>query len=52
MIKETIAKIEERLLRTKAINDENKSELLNFLSTLKTEVSEGNIYEESNVLWH
>ncbi len=40
MIKETITQIEERIEKTKSLNDEKKRELLNLLSVLKTEVSE------------
>jgi len=40
MIQETIAKIEARVKETQSLNDEKKRELLNLLSTLKTEVSE------------
>ena len=40
MIQETIGKIEERLRKTEAIKDENKTELLNLLSTLKAEISQ------------
>jgi predicted transcriptional regulator len=39
MIRDTLAKIEQRLQKTESINDENKSELLNLLSTLKTEIA-------------
>ncbi len=40
MIQETIAKIEARVKETQSLNEEKKKELLNLLSTLKTEVSE------------
>ncbi len=40
MIQETIGKIEERLRKAEAIKDENKTELLNLLSTLKAEISQ------------
>jgi len=40
MIQETITKIEARVKEAKSLNDEKKKELLNLLSTLKTEVSE------------
>jgi len=40
MIQETITKIEARIKEAKSLNDEKKRELLNLLSTLKTEVSE------------
>jgi hypothetical protein len=39
MIQETIAKIEARLRKANSLKDENREELLNLLSTLKTEVS-------------
>jgi hypothetical protein len=40
MIQETITHIEARIKEAKSLNDEKKRELLNLLSTLKTEVSE------------
>ena len=40
MIKETITQIETRIKNDKSLNDDKKVELLNLLSTLKTEVSE------------
>jgi hypothetical protein len=40
MIQDTIAKIEARLQRTESIKEENKAELLQLLSTLRTEISE------------
>ncbi len=40
MIEDTITQIEERIEKTKSLNDEKKRELLNLLSILKTEVSE------------
>ena len=40
MIQETITEIEARIKKAKSLNDEKKKELLNLLSTLKTEVSE------------
>jgi hypothetical protein len=40
MIQETIAQIEAMIKEAKSLNDEKKRELLNLLSTLKTEVSE------------
>ena len=40
MIQETITQIEARIKEAKSINDEKRRELLNLLSTLKTEVSE------------
>jgi hypothetical protein len=40
MIQETITQIEARIKDAKSLNDEKKRELLNLLSTLKTEVSE------------
>ena len=40
MIQETINKIEARVKETQSLPDEKKRELLNLLSTLKTEVSE------------
>jgi hypothetical protein len=39
MIQDTIGKIEERIRQSEAIKSDSKSELLNLLSTLKTEVS-------------
>jgi len=40
MIQDTITKIEARVKEAQSLNDEKKKELLNLLSTLKTEVSE------------
>ena len=40
MIQNTIAKIEERLRKSESLNEENKSEVLNLLSTLKVEIAE------------
>ena len=40
MIQETITQIEARVKEAQSLNDEKKKELLNLLSTLKTEVSE------------
>lgn len=40
MHQQTIDKIEERLRKTECINDENKSELLNLVSTLKAEIAD------------
>jgi len=40
MIRETITKIEASVKDAQSLNDEKKKELLNLLSTLKTEVSE------------
>ena len=40
MIKETITQIEARIKNDKSLNDDKKGELLNLLSTLKTEVLE------------
>ena len=40
MLQHTIDKIEERLRKTEAINAENKSELLNLVSTLKVEIAD------------
>ncbi len=39
MVEETITQIEERIKKTKSLDDEKKKELLSLLSTLKTEVS-------------
>jgi hypothetical protein len=39
MVEETIAQIEARIKRTKSLDDEKKRELLDLLSTLKTEIS-------------
>ena len=39
MIQDTIGKIEERLRGTEAVKEQEKTELLNLLSTLKAEVS-------------
>ena len=40
MIRETISKIEEQLRSAPSVNDQNRTELLNLLATLKAEVSE------------
>jgi hypothetical protein len=40
MVEETITQIEARIKRAKSLNDERKKELLDLLSTLKTEVSQ------------
>jgi hypothetical protein len=40
MLQHTIDKIEERLRKTESINEENKSELLNLVSTLKVEIAD------------
>ena len=40
MIQETITKIEEKLRTTEAIQDQNRSELLTLMSTLKAEIIE------------
>ena len=40
MLQETIGKIEARIKEDRSVNEEKKMELLNLLSTLKTEVSE------------
>jgi hypothetical protein len=40
MVEETITQIEAKIKKAKSLNDERKRELLNLLSTLKTEVSE------------
>ena len=40
MLQQTIDKIEERLRKTESINKENKSELLNLVSTLKVEIAD------------
>ena len=40
MVEETIIQIEERIKKAKSLNDERKKELLDLLSTLKTEVSQ------------
>jgi len=40
MIQETITQIEARIQNAKSLNDEKKKELLDLVSTLKTEVSE------------
>ena len=40
MIQETITQIEARIKEAKSLNDEKKRELLNLLSTLKTEIFE------------
>jgi hypothetical protein len=40
MLQHTIDKIEERLRKAEAINEENKSELLNLVSTLKVEIAD------------
>jgi hypothetical protein len=39
MVEETITQIEARIKKAKSIDDERKKELLDLLSTLKTEVS-------------
>ena len=39
MIEDTITQIEERIKKAGSLNEEKKRELLNLLSTLKTEVS-------------
>ncbi len=39
MVEETITQIEERIKKTKSLDDEKKKQLLGLLSTLKTEVS-------------
>ncbi len=39
MLQNTIDKIEERLRESKSLNEGNKSELLNLLSTLKVEIA-------------
>jgi len=40
MVEETITQIEARIKKAKSLNDERKKELLDLLSTLKTEVSQ------------
>ena len=40
MVEETITQIEARIKKTKSLNEERKKELLDLLSTLKTEVSQ------------
>ena len=40
MVEETITQIEARIKKTKSLNDEGKKELLDLLSTFKTEVSQ------------
>ena len=40
MFQNTIDKIEERLRKTESLNEENKSEVLNLLSTLKVEIAD------------
>jgi len=40
MIQNTLNKIEERLKKAESVTEENRSELLNLISELKTEVSE------------
>ena len=40
MLQNTISKIEERLRKAETLNEGNKSELLNLLSTLKVEVAD------------
>jgi hypothetical protein len=40
MQQRTIDKIEERLRKTESLNEKNKSELLNLLSTLKVEIAD------------
>ena len=39
MVEETITQIEERIKKANSLNDERKRELLDLLSTLRTEVS-------------
>ncbi len=39
MAEETITQIEDRIKRTQSLNDERKKELLDLLSTLRTEIS-------------
>jgi queuine/archaeosine tRNA-ribosyltransferase len=40
MVEETITQIEARIKKAKSLNDERKKELIDLLSTLKTEVSQ------------
>jgi len=40
MLQNTIGKIEERLRETGSLNDVDKSEMLNLLSTLKVEIAD------------
>jgi hypothetical protein len=40
MLQQTIDKIEQRLRNTEVINEENKSELINLVSTLKIEIAD------------
>jgi hypothetical protein len=40
MVEETITQIEARIKKAKSLNEEKKKELLDLLSTLKTEVSQ------------
>ena len=40
MLRNTIDKIEERLRKTESLNEENKSELLKLISTLKVEIAD------------
>ena len=40
MIQHTIDKIEERLQKTDSLNEKNKSELLNLVSTLRVEIAD------------
>ncbi|MBM3837513.1 MAG: DUF4404 family protein [Verrucomicrobia bacterium] len=40
MIRQTIVEIEERLRKTESIKEENKAELLDLLSTLKSEIEQ------------
>ena len=40
MLQHTIDKIEQRLRNTEVINEENKSELINLVSTLKVEIAD------------
>jgi hypothetical protein len=40
MLQNTITKIEERLQKTESLSAENKTELLNLLSTLKIEITD------------
>ena len=39
MVEQTITQIEERIRKTKSLDDEKKKQLLDLVSTLKTEVS-------------
>jgi hypothetical protein len=40
MLQRTIDKIEERMRKTESLNEENKTELLNLVSTLKAEIAD------------